>query len=124
MFGGGDVADERHHGVGNSEIVGRRIWQTLDFAHDVVAEVPDNATVQRRQLRDDRRAVAIEDAFENGEHTPVGRDPSRELTIYVDVAVAGHDRCRWSPTNEREPAPPTAVVDGFEQKAGLVADDP
>ena len=45
---GGQLADHAQHGVGLAEIVGRHVGQVLDLPHDVVAEVADQAAVQRR----------------------------------------------------------------------------
>ena len=46
----GDVPGERQHRVGQAEVVGRHVGQALDLAHDVVAEVADDAAVERREL--------------------------------------------------------------------------
>ena len=53
----GDVTGEREHRIGPAEWIGRNVRQVLDLAHDVVAEVPDDPTVERRQLGEARRAV-------------------------------------------------------------------
>ena len=68
-----DVTRERQHGVGQPEIVGRDIGKSLDLAHDVVAEIPDDAAVERWKLRDARRAVEFEQRFEGGERALVAR---------------------------------------------------
>jgi hypothetical protein len=46
---GGNLADDPDDGVGVTELVGRRFGQAFDFADDVVAQVADKASVQRRQ---------------------------------------------------------------------------
>ena len=46
----GDLAREAEHRVGKALIVGRDRGQALDLAHGVVAEPPDDATVERREL--------------------------------------------------------------------------
>ena len=50
----GDVTGECEHGVGPAHRVVRHVRQVLDLAHDVVAEVPHDAAVQRRQVRQRR----------------------------------------------------------------------
>ena len=54
----GDAARERADRVGKAEIVGRRRRQMLDLAHGVVAHPADDAAVERRELRERRRAEA------------------------------------------------------------------
>ena len=45
---GGALAHHRDDGVGIAELVGRRLRQPFDLPDDVVAEVADQAAVQRR----------------------------------------------------------------------------
>ena len=47
---GGQLADDRHHGVGVAQVVGGHVGQVLDLADDVVAEVAHDPAVQRRQV--------------------------------------------------------------------------
>ena len=70
----GDVAGDREHRVGQAEIVGRHVGEPLDLAHDVVPEVADDTTVERRQVVELRGAVGGEQGFERGERTLVGGD--------------------------------------------------
>ena len=51
----------------------RRVGQVLDFAHDLVAEVTDDATVQRRQVLELRRVVGVDDGLDRGEDAAVQR---------------------------------------------------
>ncbi len=46
----GEAADHRQHGIRETEIVVRHARQMLDLAHHVVAEVADEAPVQRREI--------------------------------------------------------------------------
>ena len=73
----GDVPGEREHRVGPAERVVRHVREPLDLAHDVVAEVADDATVERRQLGEARRAVAREQRLERGERALVERNVRR-----------------------------------------------
>ena len=43
----GDVPGDRQHRVGKPEVVGRHVGESLDLAHDVVAEIADDTTVER-----------------------------------------------------------------------------
>ena len=45
---GHERTDDAHHGVGQAELVGGHVVQPFDLAHDVVAEVADDAALQRR----------------------------------------------------------------------------
>ena len=54
MVEGGQLADDLDHGVGVAGGVGRDVGQVLDLADDVVAEVADEAAVQRRQVVEHR----------------------------------------------------------------------
>ena len=47
---GGELTDDRHHGVGLVTVVGRDVGQVLDLAHDVVAEVAHEAAVEGWEL--------------------------------------------------------------------------
>ena len=44
---GDQLADDRHHGIGKSPAVGRRIGQVFDFSHHVVSQVAHESVVQR-----------------------------------------------------------------------------
>ena len=50
-------ADDAHCRVGQLTIVAGHIGKPLDLAHDVVTEIAHDATLQRRQIGDDRRAI-------------------------------------------------------------------
>ena len=71
---GGQLADDGQDGVGLAEVVGRDVGQVLDLAHHVVAEVADQAGVQRRQVGEVRRVDGVEDGLERGQHAVVAGD--------------------------------------------------
>ena len=48
----GDCPASEQHRVGEAEVVGRHVGQALDLAHGVVAELADDAAVERRELGD------------------------------------------------------------------------
>ena len=80
----GDVTGDRQHRVGQPEVVVRHVGQALDLAHDVVAEVADDATVERRQLGELRRAVRREQRLERGERTLVGGHARGRRAVELD----------------------------------------
>ena len=53
-----ELADDDERGVGMAQVVGRHAREALDLAHHVVAEIPDQPPVQRRQPGQRRRLEA------------------------------------------------------------------
>ena len=49
MVDGGQIGDQQHLQIGQTEFVGRLLRQRFDAAHHVVGEVADEAAGQRRQ---------------------------------------------------------------------------
>ena len=73
----GEAADHGQHGVRETEVVARHARQMLDLAHDVVAEIADEAAVQRRQIGHRWRAVGGEHPLDRCEHTLISRERRR-----------------------------------------------
>ena len=117
---GGQLADDRQRGVGVARGVVGDVGEVLDLAHDVVAEVADEAAVQRGQVVEHRRAVALEHPLDGGEDALVGGHALGQVTGDLEDAVAQHQRGERVAAHERPPAPALAVLDGLEQEAGLV----
>ena len=115
----GDVTGDRQHRVGQPEVVGRHVGQALDLAHDVVAEVADDAAVERRELVDVRRAVAREQRLERGERarsvgTPGGGVPSNSTARPRATSVSAGSR----PRNENRPHRSACSTDSRRNPGG------
>jgi hypothetical protein len=121
---GGQLADDRHHGVGVAEVVRGDVGQALDLAHDVVAEVAHDPAVQRGQVLEGRGAPHAEQVLDAGEDATVERRAVGELAAGLDPAVSGGEGHERLAPDERPPAPPLAVLDGLEEEAGFVAHEP
>ena len=100
---GGQLADDRQDGVGVAEVVGRDVGQALDLAHDVVAEVADEAAVQRRQVGQAGRPVARRAAPRRRRGRP-GRSAMPAGSVPVDRRAGRRGRRAWPsgsrPTND------------------------
>ena len=119
---GRHLAREAEHRVGKTLIVGWNRREALDLAHRVVAEPPDDATVERGKLGDHRRAVTLEERLERGQAAGIGRDAIGCGAVDELDPVAAHDeRERRVAPEEREPAPTLGVLDRFEQEPFAVA---
>ena len=118
----GDVPGQRQHRVGPADRVVGHVRQALDLAHHVVAEVPDDATVERRELGQPRAAEPGEQRFERGQRTLVEWHVGRDVADGLDLVAAHDERQRGVATDEREAAPVLAVLDRLEQEALAVAD--
>ena len=119
----GERADHAHHRVGHVAVVGRHVRQPLDLADDVVAEVAHQPAVQRRQLGDDGRPVRGQQVLERGEDPPIARHVDGQRAVDLDPPVAQHERGDGVPADEREAAPPLAVLDRLEQEPRAVTDE-
>ena len=82
---GGQLADDRQDGVGVAEVVGRRVGQVLDLPDHVVAEVADQAGVQRRQVGEVGRVEGVEDGLEGGQHPAGAAHPPAGDGVEVDA---------------------------------------
>ena len=82
-------ANDAHDRIGQPSVVMRCVGQVLHFAHHVVTEVTHHATLQRRQIRDDRRSVGRNDCVECREHSLIERDVGAQvLALDLDQPVA------------------------------------
>ena len=102
------------------------VGQPLDLAHHVVAEVADQAAVQRREVGQRGRPVVAERGLDGGEDALVERDGrvDRGAVVDADVAAVGREAWPLAAADERPATPALAVLDGLEQEAGLVAAQP
>jgi hypothetical protein len=119
----GERADHAHHRVGDVLVVVGDRREAFDLAHDVVAEVPHQSAVQRREFGQHRGAVHREQPFEGGEDPLVARDLHRQGTIDADDPVAQDQRGDRIAADEREAAPALAMLDRLEQESRAVSDE-
>ena len=121
----GDVPGERQHRVGHARDRRRGRREALDLAHDVVAELADDAAVERRQLGELRRAVRARAAPRARRARPgrTGTPSAGSPPSHSTSPPAHHERERRIAAEEREPAPALGVLDRLEQEALAVADE-
>ena len=117
---GGQLADHREHGVGVAGVVAGDVGQVLHLAHDVVAEVADDAAVEGRQVGQRRRAVVRQQGLDGGQHAAIEGNAGGKPAVHLEATVPGDDRGRRPSADERPPAPPVAVLDRLQQEAGPV----
>ena len=79
--------------------------------------------MQRRQLGDHGRAVRRQQALEHGEDALIAGHLDGQRAVDLDVPVAQQERGDRVAADEREAAPPLAVLDGLEEEARAVADE-
>ena len=84
---GGQLADHGQDGVGLAQVVGRHVGQVLDLADHVVAEVADQAGVQRRQVGEVGRVDGVEDGLEGGQHAVVAGHAPAGQRVEVEGAA-------------------------------------
>ena len=72
--------------------IGRHVGQALHLAHDVVAEVADDAAVERRERVELRRPVVREQRLDRGERAGVGGDAVGDLPRHLHVVAARDQR--------------------------------
>src|SRR5208283_4756244 len=75
---GSELADHRHHRIRETEVVGRRRREPLDLAYDVVAEIPDETSVQGWQLLEGGRPEGAEQRLDATKHALIARHRARE----------------------------------------------
>ena len=121
MVEGGQLSDDREDRVGQAEVVLGWVGQVLDLPHHVVAEVPDQPAVHRRQPVERRRAVHGQQRLERREHALVERDAVGQAAPgHLQATVAGDQGRRGAAAHEGPAAPLVAVLDRLEQEPGLV----
>ena len=101
-------------------VIGRRVRQTLDFAHDVVADVTDHAALQRWQLLNNRRRISSQHRLECDKKPAVCRNTRRHGTTRAHLAVDERKLGARATPNETEASPALAMFDRLEQEARLV----
>ena len=115
--------DDAHHSVGQPAIIVGHIGQVLDFSDHVVAEIAHHATLQRRQVGDDRRAIGSNDCVKRREHALVKRNLGAEvLALDLDESVAQLERRDRVVADEAVPRPALGMLDGLEQEALAISD--
>ena len=117
-----DLTNDGEDSFRVAEVVRRHVGQAFDLADDVVAEVPDDATVQRRQVGQGRRAKYVDERFERRQRAAIKRHLRWQVALNVENAVAQHERGLRRAPDEAEATPPL-TLDRLEQEPGLVADE-
>ena len=105
---GGELSDDRQQRVGMAEVVAGRVRQVLDLADHVVAEVADEAGVERRQIGAgpaSRSAPRIASRAASIPPSPLTRRPvsaSRSSAPSADTSAPRADTVAsgFRPTNE------------------------
>jgi hypothetical protein len=122
---GGELADHRDHRVGVALVVLGHVGQVLDLPHHVVAQVAEHAAVQRGQVRQGRGVPLGQQRLQGGQDPPVTGHRRRHRPGHGYVEAPGGQRGERVAADERPAAPAgLAVLDRFEQEAGLVAHEP
>ena len=115
MVEGGELADHHQGGIGMAQVVGRHAGQPLDLAHHVVAEIPDQPSVQRRQPVE-RSASGSGTGGLDGRQDPLVRRSEPQAPGGVHRRAARRQRGQGPPTDERVAAPALAALDRFEEE--------
>ncbi len=90
---GGQLTDHGYDGVGMTEVVGRHVGKVLDLSYDVVAEVPHDPAVERREVVQHRRPPGLEEVLDGRQDPLVGGYPLGEGPGGVDRD--DHGRSGW-----------------------------
>ena len=117
----GQLADHRDDGVGIAEIVVGNVGQVLDLADDVVAQVADQAAVQRRQSGDLGRPIVVEQTLQRDEYALVSGYVDAEVALDAQRAVLRHECPVRAPADERPATPAVAALHRLEQESIPVA---
>ena len=115
--------DDAHDCIGHVAVVVRNVRKVLHLAHHVVAEVPHDTALQRGQFREQRGAVQLEEGLDGSEHPLVEGHRVRQVALHGEMPATGDERRTRAATDEREAAPPLAVLNGLEEEPGLVTDE-
>ena len=99
-----------------AQVVLRHVGETLDFAHHVVAEIPDQSPVQRGEPGERRRLEPRHQGLHRGQDAVVGA-LQPEPALRLDAPAARRERGQRAPSHERVAAPPLAALDGLEEEA-------
>ena len=79
--------------------------------------------MERRQFGDHGRAVRRQEPLEHGEDALIAGNLDGQRALDLDAPVTQQERRHRVAADEREAAPPLAVLDGLEQEARAVADE-
>ena len=113
---GAELADDDERGVGMAQVVVGHVREALHLAHHVVAEIPDQPPVQRRQPRQRRRSEARHHVLDRGQNAVV-RALDAQPTRGLDAPAARRQRRQRAPADERVAAPALAALDRLEEEA-------
>ncbi len=101
----------------------RHVGQAFDLTNHVVAEVADEPARQRWEIDELGRVVDRQHRLDRGEDAAITRHVDVLGPVYRHDAVS-KDHCQYRiPADEREAAPPLAVLDRFEEEPVIVADE-
>jgi hypothetical protein len=81
----GQLADHRQHGVGMALVVGGRAGQVLDLPDHVVAQVADQAGMERGQVGEVGRLERLEDGLQGRQDAAVPLTPCPVIGVEVEV---------------------------------------
>ncbi len=112
---GAELADDHQRGVGMAEVVVRGVGEPLHLAHHVVAEIPHQTPVQRRQAGQHRRLEARHQGLDGGQDPVVAR-PEVQAARRLDPPAPRRQRGERSAPHERVAAPALAALDGLEEE--------
>ena len=113
---GAELADDDERRVGVAEVVRRRLGEALDLAHHVVAEIPDQPPVQRRQPGERRRLEARHQGLHGGQDAVV-RARHTEAPRRLHARPPRRQRGEGAAPHEGVAAPPLAALDRLEEEA-------
>ena len=115
-----ELADDDERGVGMAQVVLRHVREPLDLAHHVVAEIPHQSPVQRREPVQRRRLEARHQLVHGGQDAAVGALQA-QTACGVDVPAPGRQRGQWPAPHEGVAAPPLTTLDGLEEEAVTIS---
>ena len=116
---GSRLADHGEDGVGITRFVGGRPREPFDLPDHVVAQVADDAAVQRREGLHGRRSIGAEKRFDRGQDPPLQGDANREVALHRDPPVACNQRRGRAPPHERPAPPPLGVLHRLEKEGAI-----
>ena len=119
---GTELADDDECGVGMAQVVVGHVGEALDLAHHVVAEIPDQPAVQRRQPGAAPATGTRHHGLHRGQDPVVGAGRPRRPVVSTCRPRAVERGQRAAP-HEGVAAPPLAALDGLEEEAVPLAHD-
>jgi hypothetical protein len=107
--------------VGRVQIIGRRLGQALDRAHQVVCEIADESAAERLEARRGREPKAREHAGETVERVTFDRALSAATLAHDQAAVLRTQRQQRIGAENAVASPTLAALDALQEKAVAAA---